>query len=322
MPDNVRTGFIDASRIGESDDEQVSRPRATKGKGKQAAGNTHKARVPTPEPEVVQLPFLKDVLLNKVQERELERKYQYVNDTDDAPVVTAPRLDKLGSSFPGPTRLVKHGRATLTMAGMMQRIHNMDTDRVQKFKDNLLLSELSRNADHLMGEPEQPANGAEDEGSDLPELPTLPKKRARKSTAAKPRAAKPAAAKSKPRGRAPRARRNSSDMEGDESEPEPTPGDMRLPTQGVDLGSDDTVGEDEDDEEPDSELAEFVVGSDAPIEMLSSSMPGRPDEDSDDLPEFGVMDNEDDVEEVRAVSPVRRRLQRGKRQVVDEDSDE
>lgn len=45
---------------------------------------------------------------------------------------------------------------------------------------------------------------------------------------------------------------------------------MRLGTQGIDLGSEDTSGEDED-EEPDSELADFIVRSDQPIEMAISS---------------------------------------------------
>jgi ATP-dependent DNA helicase MPH1 len=45
---------------------------------------------------------------------------------------------------------------------------------------------------------------------------------------------------------------------------------MRIGTQGIDLGSQDTSGDDED-EQPDSELDEFVVRNDQPIEMASSS---------------------------------------------------
>lgn len=63
--------------------------------------------------------------------------------------------------------------------------------------------------------------------------------------------------------------------EGAESSPEPTPADMRIGTQGIDLGSRDTSGEDED-EEPDSELEEFIAKSSDPIEMASSSQPGTP----------------------------------------------
>jgi ATP-dependent DNA helicase MPH1 len=61
-------------------------------------------------------------------------------------------------------------------------------------------------------------------------------------------------------------------MEGEESSPEPTPANMRIGTQGIDLGSHDTSGE-EDDEEPDSELDAFVARSDDPIETFSSSLP-------------------------------------------------
>ena len=60
-------------------------------------------------------------------------------------------------------------------------------------------------------------------------------------------------------------------VEGDESSPEPTPADMRIGTQGIDLGTMDTSGEDEEDDEPDSDLEEFIVRSDQPIEMTSSS---------------------------------------------------
>jgi len=87
----------------------------------------------------------------------------------------------------------------------------------------------------------------------------------------------PTPAAKKPRGR-PRKKQavsrtasfGSAAAEGVESSPEPTPAEMRLATQGIDLGSHDTSGEDED-EEPDSELAEFIVRSDQPIEMASSS---------------------------------------------------
>jgi len=65
-------------------------------------------------------------------------------------------------------------------------------------------------------------------------------------------------------------------MEGEDSEPEPTPADMRIGTQGIDLGSRDTSGED-DDEEPDSELEAFVAKSDEVIETLSSSLPASQD---------------------------------------------
>jgi ATP-dependent DNA helicase MPH1 len=68
----------------------------------------------------------------------------------------------------------------------------------------------------------------------------------------------------------------SSAQEGDESSPEPTPADMRIGTQGIDLGSRDTSGEDNDEDDSDSELDGFIAKSSDPIEMASSSQDGLP----------------------------------------------
>ena len=120
---------------------------------------------------------------------------------------------------------------------------------------------------------------------------------------------------------------------------------MRRATQGIDLGSGDTSGEEDFDDEPDSELADFVVGSDQPIEYASSSMPGSAaprqslnhlfssqqsrvsQRTDDDLPEVSVvvqrgprrtssrMEDEDEEGDL----PVR---QRKRRKVIDDDSDD
>ena len=126
---------------------------------------------------------------------------------------------------------------------------------------------------------------------------------------------------------------------------------MRLATQGIDLGSHDTSGEDED-EEPDSELAEFIVRSDQPIELASSSqqLPDDPqtsasretggkrlanararskpvvvdsdassDDVDQDLPALGDSADEpdSDVEDSRAATPTVPRVR--KKLVVDDD---
>jgi len=133
-------------------------------------------------------------------------------------------------------------------------------------------------------------------------------------------------------------------MEGESSSPEPTPADMRRATQGIDLGSGDTSGEEDSEAELDSELADFVVGSDQPIEYASSSMPGSAaprqslnhlfssqqsrisQRTDDDLPEISVVVQkqarrpksrveEDDEEDL----PVRHRK---RRKVIDDDSDD
>ncbi|KAF1351271.1 hypothetical protein BDV97DRAFT_398217 [Delphinella strobiligena] len=328
MPDNVRTGFVKAGRIDDSDEgDGTARPQAKTKTKKATATAKAKSRTPTPEPESVPLPFLGDVLLNKVQERELERKYQYVSDAHDGvPTVAAPRLDVFPRTFPGPARMIKHGDRTLAVAGMMQRMHNMNSDKIQDFKDGLRLSDLSMNADHLVGEADQRPHV----DTDLPELVTLVKKGGRKKAASKPKAVKTPKAKvaAKTRGRGAYARHDSSDMEGDESEPEPTPANMRIGTQGIDLGSDDTMGSEEDDGEPDSELAEFVVGSSAPIETVSSSLPRMHDDESDE--ELVVLggtavrvstDDENETEDERHVSSIRTRLKGKKRLIDDSDHD-
>jgi ATP-dependent DNA helicase MPH1 len=159
----------------------------------------------------------------------------------------------------------------------------------------------------------------------------------------------PVAKTPKPRGRPKKqaSTRNSSDMEGASSSPEPTPAHLRLATQGIDLGSADTSGEEghEHEDEADSELDDFVVGSDAPIEFASSSLPlthnppkknrlnlftqdNIAEESEEDMPDFGPSSMLDEVVNVVSdddgdedAAPVRRHLVR-RRQVVDDDSDE
>lgn len=310
MPDNVRTGFVKASRMEGSDeelsDEENAQPKSkskakAKPQAKKPAASKSKASMkPSGEPEAAPLPFLEDVMLNKIQERELERKYQYVHDAEDGvPTVTAPRLDRFSKAFPGPTKYVKHGQGISRIATMMQRIRNTDKASVQRLKDNVHMIDLSGNVDNLIGQVEHPV---EEESDDLVELPRrIPAKK------------KTPKAKAGGRGL---ARRNSSDMEGASSSPAPTPANMRIATQGIGLGSDDTMGADQSEEEPDSELEDFVVGSDAPIEMVSSSLPptqrSRQDDSDADLPELGVVGGDEDMGQRRG----------RKRQIVDDDSDE
>ncbi|KAL1304021.1 hypothetical protein AAFC00_000462 [Neodothiora populina] len=324
MPDNVRTGFVNASRMDASDEEEAAvRPKAKTTSKKIAPAS--KLKAPIPEPEAVPLPFVSDITLSKVQERELERKYQYVNGTSDgALTVGAPKLDSFTSGFPGPSRLVKHSERSLAIANTMRNINNMDSDRIRLFKNRLRLSDLTDSADNLLGEPES--------DMELPRLPTLPTHGSKnKATAASRRktASKPASRAAKRRTAA-RRRNDSSEMEGDESEPEPTPANMRIGTQGIDLGSDDTMGEEDEDGEPDSELNAFVVGSDAPIEMISSSLPRMRDEESEDEDDIGraafealaeLSDSAATQQGSSHVSLLRQPVQRRRRAVVDDSDD-
>jgi len=248
----------------------------------------------------------------------------------------------------------------------MKRLGSITDDVVQSFKDNFHQSDLEDDVTEMLGDPTL----IEMSDTDLPVAKTTKAKKA----PAKPRAPKapkapkepkapkapkapkgpkppPVAKTPKPRGRPKKQAptRNSSDMEGASSSPEPTPAHLRLGTQGIDLGSADTSGEEGHDheDEADSELDDFVVGSDAPIEFASSSQPlthnppkknrlnlftqdNIAEESEEDLPDFGPSSMLDEVVEVESdgegdededVAPVRRHLGR-RRQVVDDDSDE
>ncbi|GAB7341601.1 hypothetical protein MBLNU457_7806t1 [Dothideomycetes sp. NU457] len=355
MPDGVQTGFVTASRMdGDSDEEQAPRPKSKK----TPTSATRKAvRPASPPPEPAPLPFLDDVLLNKIQERELERKYQYVNAKDGNAVVMAPKPDNYPESFRelGRTKYVRHGRLTTRTAAMMKRMHEMDEKGVQRFRDSL--NEVDLESDQATAQLLQspvPPSPAEDlpkpeslqaQRTAMPPPARTPLNNPAKRPATK-RTAAPAAkarAKTTPKGR-PNYRMAADAEEGESSSPEPTPADMRRANQGIDLGSGDTSGEEDIDGEPDSELADFVVGSDQPIEYASSSMPGTAPRQSlnhlfssqqsrvsqrtdDDLPEVSVVvrkgpqrprdrrEESDDEEEV----PVR---QRKRKRVVVDDSDE
>ncbi|GAB7347433.1 hypothetical protein MBLNU459_g4352t2 [Dothideomycetes sp. NU459] len=308
MPDNVRTGFVKASRMDASDEElsgeETAQPRRnSKAKPKanhRAAPKRKASPKPRGEPEAVPLPFLED----------------YVHDTEDgAPTVTAPRLDTFPKIFPGPTRYVKHGQGTRRIANMMDRIHSINEGSIQRLKDNLHVTDLSGNVDNLLGEGESVTR--HDVGEDFAELPT------------KVTARTMPMAKSRGRGR---ARRDSSDMEAASSSPEPTPANMRIATQGIDLGSDDTMGADESEDDPESELQDFVVGSDAPIELVSSSLPPTQDssrrsrsdrvnmreESDEELPGLTSLSDYDDAVGKGNNQPIRR----GRKRVVDDDSDD
>ena len=355
MPDGVETGFVSVSRMDGDDDEDLPRPKSKK---TPTSAARKAARPVSPPPEPAPLPFLEDVLLNKIQERELERKYQYVNAKDSDAVITLPRPDNYPETFRelGSTRYVMHGRLTTRTAAMMKRMHDMNEQMIQRFRDNLNTDDLvsDQETNNLFRSP-SPVSRAErlpDPESLRPSRTTMPPpaRTPQNTRAKKPTTKRVAgrAAKTVPATSArnqPNYHMPADAMEGESSSPEPTPVDMRRATQGIDLGSGDTSGEEDFDDEPDSELADFVVGSDQPIEYASSSMPGSAaprqslnhifssqqsrvsQRTDDDLPEVSVvvqrgprrrssrMEEEDEEED----SPVRRRK---RRKVIDDDSDD
>jgi ATP-dependent DNA helicase MPH1 len=266
MPDNVRTGFVSASRIDSDAEESEDKPAPKKSVvAKKAAPAKAKTKPATPPPEPAQMPFIDDVLLSVEQQRELDRKYAQTSDNAQNNVIQAPDPARLPGSLRslGGHKYVGHGRAAVAVSKAMQLVHDIDSDRVDTMKacfNKKHLKDLTGVRARLVN-PEVTVDVSENE---LPEVPV----------------AKPAPKAKKPRGRPAKkqtpARQNntygSDAMEGEESSPEPTPANMRVGTQGIDLGSHDTSGE-EDDEEPDSELDAFVARSDDPIETFSSSLP-------------------------------------------------
>ncbi|KAF2224938.1 hypothetical protein BDZ85DRAFT_317557 [Elsinoe ampelina] len=313
MPDNVITGFVKASRVrGDGSEAEISglednaaRPKKT-GKRKSLVRTKSNVSLPRPEPEAIPLPFLDDVLLNRMQERELERKYQSVASAKEAAVVQAPMPEKNLAGFQRPCPVVKvqHSRLATSVALMLDTMHNTDGSATEYFNEHLHMSDIEDPtlAEHLYGDPNidhfpepeadlsaEDAANAESDSDTLSAAPVPPPKKrgrpAKPKTPAAPKrkapakataAPKPRASAAKGRGR-PALQRNSSAMEAASSSPPPTPADMRLPSQGIALGEEDTSGDDApegtNDWMHDSDLDGFVVGSDEEIEFASSSLP-------------------------------------------------
>lgn len=270
MPDNVRTGFVTASRMDsdqEDDDDRPAPRKATATKMKKTPAQVKK-RAPSPLPDIAHSPFLNDVLLNSDQQRELDRKYAQTSDNAQNAVIQAPDPTRFPASLRSLVgrRYVGNGRATLAVSKAMQLVGGIDGDRVDRMKEIFVEGDL-RDLTGVRARLVSPEGIAHVSDNELPEPP--PKRPAAKAKASKPRG-RPAKKQAQ---QTQRVNTYGSDaMEGEESSPEPTPANMRLGTQGIDLGSHDTSGE-EDDEEPDSELDAFVARSDDPIETFSSSLP-------------------------------------------------
>ncbi|KAI8939926.1 hypothetical protein NX059_003654 [Plenodomus lindquistii] len=156
MPDNVITGFVTAGRM----DEEV----VPKGRGKKATIY--------PSEYMFEIPSLESVVLDDVAMQDLERRYQTVFDDDDAPIVGALDL----SHHSDRQRVLSHtnhnvgpGRATKAFVATMQRIHDMDSDRVEGFKSNLHYSDCESEVGHGRIVPDaEPAPVLDDNDEDDP----------------------------------------------------------------------------------------------------------------------------------------------------------
>ncbi|GME66403.1 Helicase [Neofusicoccum parvum] len=273
MPDGVVTGFVTAARMnGESDDEGQSRTKKRK-----------KAPV-IDEPEPVAA--VEEVFLNAKQERELQTYYQRIDDADDDREIAPPvlKLHPEQQRQACRTRYVStHSRLTTSFVDMVNRMHLMDKsnarDLENRFKNNLHMSDLEAglSADEVSDEL---AEDDEDEGFGHPAGIT-PK----------------------------HSHRRVMDEvgEGASSSPPPTDPRMRFRSQAIDLGTQDTEGEDEfEDYQLDSELAGFIADDADPVDTFSSSLPSikatvrhtklftssqkdQEDSDDDDLPDISQL---------------------------------
>jgi ATP-dependent DNA helicase MPH1 len=317
MPDGVRTTFVRASKLDSDDDSEgnteaiKSRPATKKTQPGKSTSAIPKSRPPLAQPDPAPLPFLGDVLLSPTQHDEWQQRYAQVAVAGAGDTIYAPDFSNCTAQFRnlGETMFIPHRRA-LVIQRMMHRMQAVDDDMVEHMQDILDTSLLERpgEASRRICSPAVVVSGSSkvDLGSfgRQPEIQrerAAPKKatprkvskvaivssKASTAIATKPSRARavvnPKAA-SAPRGRPrkpasprPVITYNSSAQEAEESSPEPTPADMRIGTQGIDLGSRDTSGEDNDDDaESDSELDGFIAKSSDPIEMASSSQDGLP----------------------------------------------
>ena len=126
MPDGVLTGFVTAGRM----DEEI----VPKGRGKKAPAITY------PSEEVFEMPSFESVLLDESATNDLERRFQTVYDDEDVPMVSALDLSQHADHQRTLTKtqlLSNPGRKTRDFVATMQRIHDVDTDRVESLKQNL-----------------------------------------------------------------------------------------------------------------------------------------------------------------------------------------
>ena len=127
MPDNVRTGFVKASRIdGMSSSE-----------GDIASNTPQRPRAclkPSPEP----IPSLREVLLSDAEKKALERSYLDVKgDTDQ--IVAVPSLNAfpiLQRSF-RPSQSITHGRLTRRVVSMLGKMHDSTCVNAEHYERHL-----------------------------------------------------------------------------------------------------------------------------------------------------------------------------------------
>ena len=203
MPDGVLTGFVTAARM----DEEI----IPKSRGK-------KALQVYPSEEVFELPALESVFLDDTAASDLEARYQTVFDED---VIGALDLSAHADQQRHLSRthlFCQHGRATHSFVAMLQRMHDMDDDRIEELQSHLRDSDCASMPQHsavVSDSEETPVVPEEMWADDDPASQPLPKPKAKPGPKPKAKApgvkapqvkaplAKPTPAKAppKPRGR-------------------------------------------------------------------------------------------------------------------------
>ena len=126
MPDNVRTGFVKASKMeGDSDGDEIPVPK--------------RKRTKIEKPIVISaLPPLDEVLLTEQEEKELEQRF-LGDDTGTPEVLDAPRND----AFPHlqrearPTKFVGHSQLSVRTTNLLASIHHSAGVNEEKYKRHL-----------------------------------------------------------------------------------------------------------------------------------------------------------------------------------------
>jgi ERCC4-related helicase len=301
MPDGVLTGFVTAGNM----DEEI----VPKRRGKKAAAPVY------PSEELFVVPTLESVLLDDQATKDLERRFQTVFDEDDAPMVNG--LDY--SHHPERQRLLSQsqfisapGRGARVFVDTMQRMYNMDSERIDVFKQHLHYSDCESDAENdllvsdteskpviheAMWADDDPASQdlskpkAKSKAKPGPKAKPIPKAKATsapKTPAPRGRPRKDAApaetpvhqsiAQSQtPRTKTPNWRVSGLAQEGGSSSPPPTDPRFRVASQADTIGSDDTMGSDELQDTQayklDSELASFIVEDEDDVDIPASSLP-------------------------------------------------
>ena len=321
MPDGVNTGFVSASRLEEG----------PAGQGKPAGRRKSKAKRPLEEEEeeedadvVVEeqeeeepLPSLKDVLLGPKEQRYLSRNYQFVSGYDGETYEVSPvRLDRypVRQRTLDRTSHVAHSTVSVSLANL----HTVDASRTELWRSiadqnaNLIESFTSATS----SEPPLPRSGEEanqsnkqnnkssknnNKNNNIPNRKTTTKTR---SSPPPPQISPPQytyTRRTKPHHTNTHAQSktyppspfSASASSAPPSSPPPTAPEMRLPSQGISLGSssspppvgdtDAAAGAEEEEEEVDTSMADFVVDDEAPLGVATSD--GLPPESS--LPGLG-----------------------------------